>query len=251
MQPIDGKKVGKGCAFGALSCGGGIIAVVAFVGAILYFTVFSNSCARMMGEETYPISGNPTAFDAFAALAEIKAKVGAKAVLFDLDASYVKSDGTMDLNATYKPSPNARYMFMVPLDKAPDDAPPVGAGRGPGDVWTQQVIVSVYQPGQRRNVTRTSGNSRSSYSYTNEGMDIDHGTPTMSSLERGLPDPKLTAQEMWKIAIEKGADKDAVATIGYDSGGYSFTIIGLQFYLYWDKDGKLNENRSSYPGKGR
>lgn len=101
MQQRGGK---KGCACGVLGCGGGVLGVFAFVGLILYFTVFSNSCAKLMGEETYPIAGDPARFDPFAAIPDIKSKLGPEAILLEMDASFVRSDGTLDLTAQYQRS---------------------------------------------------------------------------------------------------------------------------------------------------
>lgn len=205
--------------------------------------MFSNVCARMMGEETYPISGDPKLFDPIAAIPEIKAKVGAKAVLIEMDASSVRSDGTMDLHAKYKPAPNATYRFQVPLDKAPEDqeAPPIGAGRGPDDIWVQDVTVRVYDPGQRRHVSRISGGSRSSYSYTNEGMDMDRGTPRMMTLGQGIATVKVSTKQMWDIALKLGAPKEAVASIDVEDDESSFGITGTKINIRWDKDGKLKD----------
>lgn len=246
MHPDRAKGVGKKVGCGVCGC---ILGTGGFVFLILYLTLFSNTCARMMGEETYPVSGNPRAFDPFAALPEIRAKVGEKAALMEIEANYVKSDGTLDLKASYKPAPNATYTFILPLDETPKDAPPIGAGRGPNDVWTQRVTVRVYEPGQRRHVRRISGGSSAEYSYHNEGMDIDRGTAAMGNLDRALSEPRLNAKEMWKVALERGADKDAVANIEYEYGGYTFRISALNISLHWDKDGVFDEKRSRYPGK--
>ncbi len=241
------KRVGLGCGLGA--CGFGGAAIVGFIGLIFYFTMFSNTCAKMLGEETYPIAGDPKQFDAFAEIPEIRKHIGTEAKLEDIDVYYVRSDGTLDLKASYKPAPYANYRFIVPLKSPPENAPPIGAGRGPDDIWTQSVTVRIYEPGQRRHVTRISGGAKTSYSYSNEGMDVDRGSPSMSNPKNALPDPKLTLQEMWKLAMEKGVDKNAVATIEYDRSGYSFSITGLKVRLYWDLDGKFLEDRSDWPGK--
>jgi len=243
------KAAKKGCACGVGGCIAFVIGIAGFVGLILYFTVFSNSCAKMMGEETYPLAGDPARFDPFLAIPDIKSKLGPDAILLEMDASFVRSDGTLDLKAQYKPAPTATYRFRVPIKEAPKDAPPIGAGRRPGDIWIQDVRVDVYEPGMRRHVSRISGGTRSSYSYTNEGMDVDRSSPQMGSLEESLPEPKITTKEMWDFAISKGADKDAVARVSFDDDGYEFTISELKFHLRWDKDGKFEENRSTWPTK--
>lgn len=238
MQQGQGRKVAKIAGCSGCGCGVGLLV---FIGTILYLTIFSNFCARLMGEETYPISGNPSQFDPIAAIPEIRAKVSPGAVLISFNATSVRADGTIDLMATYKPAPYADYTFNVPLDKAPDGqtAPPIGAGRGPDDVWIQQVTVRVYEPGQRRHVNRISGASRSSYSYTNEGMDIDRQTPRMQKLEKGIDSPKVTTKQMWAIAEKLGANKEAVATIRFSGDTYEFRIMGTDIDLRWDENGKL------------
>lgn len=240
MPGSVGKKIGcAGC--------GCVLAIFGFIGAILYITVFSNVAAKWMGQETYPITGDAHRFDPVAAIPEIRKRVGEKAVLIDMRANYVNSDGTLDLLASYRPAPYVDYTFRLPLDKAPSDAPPVGAGRSPGDIWIQDVRVKVYEPGQSRHVRRVSGNSSSEYTYRNEGMDLSRGTPQMGDLKDAVDSIKLTTQEMWKVALAKGADQNAVAIIEADDSGTALTISSLKIYLYWDRDGKLDENRSHTP----
>lgn len=251
MQQSGGKVAKKGCACGVGGCFALVIGIVSFVGFIIYMAAYSNTCAKMMGEETYPIAGDPARFDPFAAIPSIKSKLGADAILLDMDASFVRSDGTLDLKATYKPAPTANYRFRVPIKETPKDAPPIGAGRKPGDIWIQDVTVRVYEPGMRRHVTRTNGASRSSYSYTNEGMDVDRSSPQMGSLEGALPNPKITTKQMWDFAVSKGADKDAVARVSFEDDGYEFTISELKYHIRWDADGKIDEDRSTWPEKGR
>lgn len=237
----DQKKVGKKVGCGICGCA---LTIPAFIAFMIYITTFSNYCARMFGEETYPIAGDPTRFDPVAGIQEVQAKVGAKAILLSVNARSVRSDGTMDLNATYSPAPSADYTFLVPLDKAPEDqtAPPIGAGRGPNDVWTQEVRVKVYKPGQRLHVRRMSGNSSSEYSYTNEGMDIDRSTPRMDELEEGIKGVKVSTKEMWEVAKKLDANLESVATIEFKPDYSSFSIIGTDVRLRWDKDGKLEKS---------
>lgn len=233
-------KVGKKVGCGICGC---IVGFLGLIFGIIYLTTFTNYCARMMGEETYPISGNPKAFDPIAAIPEIRAKVGARAVLVDIDASSVRADGTMNLDAKYSPAPRTNYRFQVPLDKAPEDqeAPPIGAGRGPDDVWVQDVTVQVYQPGQMRSVSRISGGSRSTYTYTNEGMDIDRSSPRMGKVPDGIADITVSTQKMWEIALKLGAPKDAVASINIKDGDSTFRITGMKIDLRWDENGKLRD----------
>lgn len=236
MQNGQGQRTGK--KLGLMGCGCGIT-FIGLLGTFLYIMIFTNVCARMMGTETYPFKSDTKHLDPFAAIEEVRAKVGTGARLVEVEADFVRSDGTMDLTATYKPAPRITYKFIVPLDKAPADAPPVGAGRGPDDVWTQQVTVNCYEPGQRRHITRISGGSRTSYNYTNEGMEIDRSTPSMGSLKSDIGAPKITTAELWKMALGKGANKAAVARIEFTDDGYEFSITGTPVRFECGPDGKL------------
>jgi hypothetical protein len=207
----------------------GCVASLLIVGGIvfiLWFTMFSNNCARIMGIETYPLTGDVRHFDPFKGLPQIRAKAGAGALLTEIDATYVRSDGTMDLMADYTPAPNVEYTFMVP-SKPPENLPPVGvAGRTAGDQWFQRVTVKCGQIGQVKKVTRSSGSGTSSFTYSNEGMEIEHGTPQSSQSQSDIGDPKVSLADLWSMAAAKGAAKDAVAIIRYRDRGYEFTISG-------------------------
>jgi hypothetical protein len=219
MQPTATRKT-KGC-----GCGVGLV-TLAFIGFILWFTMFSNSCAKVMGIETWPLTGDTRHFEPFKEIAQIRAKAGPGAILTDIEATYVRSDGTMDLQADYTPAPGVVYTFQIPT-KAPENLPPVGvAGRTAGDAWFQHVTITCQQVGQRRHVTRVSGNSRSSFSYTNEGMLVDRAATQSGKLEKDIGNPKLSCADLWKMALEKDAQKDAVAIIRLDNNGYNFSISG-------------------------
>lgn len=220
MQKRSGKRA---CGIGA---GCGCLGVVGFVGFMLWLTLFSNTCAKMLGLETYPVSGDARHFDPFKQLAAIRAKAGQGAILTEIEASFVRNDGTMDLQASYKPGPSATYKFVVPLSEPPKDAPPIGAGRGPDDRWYQSVTIRCYEVGQMRHVTRISGGSRTEYNYRNEGMEVDRGSPQAGKIPIDLSEPKLSCQKLWEMALAKGAPKDAVAVIQYDEDGYEFDISG-------------------------
>jgi hypothetical protein len=231
QMPTQGSPAAKraGCIFAFV--------IVGFVGFIVWFTMFSNGCARVMGIETYPLQGDVQHFDPFKELPQIRARAGQGAVLTEIEASYVRSDGTMDLKADYAPAPEVQYTFMVP-SKPPENLPPVGvAGRKAGDEWFQRVRITCGSIGQTRHVTRISGGSKSSFNYFNEGMEIDRGTPQSGESKSDIGDPKLSSTDLWTIALMKDAPKDAVAIIRYRDRGYDFNITStLHFEL--DPSGK-------------
>ena len=229
--------VGKSVKLAGIGGCGCVLTFFLVLGTFLYMILFTNTCAKMLGEETYPLTSNPKNFDPFAGIEEVRAKVSPKAKLVSVQASFVRSDGTMDLTATYRPAPRVTYEFDVVLDKAPAEAPPVGAGRGTNDVWVQHVRVDCYEPGQRRHVKRISGSSSAEYDYINEGMDVDRGTPGMTKPPTDIGSPKLTTANIWKLALAAGAPKDAVAQIEFDQNGYELSISGTSINLQFDKNG--------------
>lgn len=194
---------------------------------------------KMMGEETYAISGDNRKFDPFAKLSEIKSHLQPDARLVSIEATFVRSDGTMDLEAEYTPFPMATYTFHRPLEKPPENAPPIGAGRGPDDVWYEEIRVTCYRPGQLRSVSRTSGNVRTRYTYKHQGIDVDRGSPRSGRPEPGIEPPKCSTQEIWKLALSQKANPEAVARIEYDKDGYSFRIDRTDVAFECDADCRL------------
>jgi len=213
---------------------------------MIYITAFSNSCAKMLGEEIYPIAGNPATFDPIASIPDVTAKAGSGATLVKLEIRSIRSDGTMDLTASYSPPPTAQYEFQRKLSKAPEGKtePPIGAGRGVDDVWVEEVRIDVVKPGQRRHVMRRSGMSSAEYDYTTEGMEVSRSS-RMRKPDPSLNTQKLSIKQMWDTAIKIGAPRDAVATVEYWPDRTTFEISGASIDLRWDKNGKLETNMLS------
>lgn len=213
----------------------GLLAVFGCIFGILFLSC-SNFFAEMMGEETFALSGDTRRFDPFAKLAEIRSHIPAEARLVSISATFVRSDGTMDLQADYVPFPQTEYVFHLPLAKAPDNAPPVGAGRGPDDTWYQEIQVKCWKPGQMRRVSKTSGSTRTTYSYRHLGIEVDRRDPQSGKPTEGIPAPKCSTQKLWEIAISKGADRNAVARIEYGAEGYDFRIDRTDVRFECDAD---------------
>jgi hypothetical protein len=189
------------------------------------------------GPETKPVSGDPSHFDPLAGLADAQAFAGSDAELVSIVASYVRSDGTMDLTATYKPAPNTEYKFLREVPK-PADAPPVGAGGTKGGKWYQPITIDVYEPGQTRHVTSIGGGISTEYNYTNQGMEKNLEDPTTNPSDEIISAPTCSFADFWKEALKKDAPSDAVAVIEYNSDGYEFNIVGT-LVLRFDQDCNL------------
>jgi len=224
-----------------LACGCGVLAVLGFVGGIIYVSC-SNFFANMMGEKTYEISGDTSHFDPFAKLAEARTHVPPGSRLVSIEATFVRADGTMDLNAKYTPYPQTKYTFVHILDKAPENAPPIGAGRGPEDQWFEEVEVTCYKPGQVHHVRRMGGGVSSEYTYKHLGMKVESRSPQSGKPKEAVPDPKCTTQKLWELAIQKGADRNAVARIEYDEDGYEFRIDRTDISFKCDLECRVKED---------
>jgi hypothetical protein len=223
------------------SCGIGCLAlIVLIVGSLVYLVpnviipFFETGGGN---EDTRPVPGDARRFDPIAALPGVREYAGVGAKLVSLRADYVRSDGTLDLNADYTPKPNVDYRFIREVAR-PADAAPIGAGGSNTGPWYEPIRIRAYQPGQWRQVTRSGGGVSLRYSYMNRGMERDAGAPTTNA-ETVAPDPACSLADLWQVALTKDAPREAVAVIEYDAAGYEFRISGLSVDLGFDMDCKL------------
>lgn len=169
---------------------------------------------------------NPAAFDPIAMLPTAQAMAGEGAQLLGIDMRFVRSDGTMDLTATYNPAPSTTYAFMIEVPPPPD-APPVGVGGYTGGNFYQQMEVIAERPGQPRRVTEVGGGGRLEYTYVTQGLRLNPSTPRGSAPSTAIALPTCSLAALWAEAIRRDAPRDAVATITYDQTGYRFSIQGV------------------------
>lgn len=241
VQVTTGRRRRSGCGcFGVLIT---LIIIVSTVGGIgvAVLAVFSpNTLTGLMSgltgisaPQTQKTPGEANSFDPFGSYAQVKAFAGQDTQLIEISANYVRSDGTLDLTATYSPAPSVDYQFAHEVPR-PSNAPPVGAGGANNGAWYERITIRTFQPGQRRHVSIIKSGVRVSFDYVNEGMTRDVNDPTSSLSAEFVPAPKCTTAELWKAALAKDASKDAVAIIRYDKSGYSFTISGTRINLQFD-----------------
>lgn len=223
-----------------------VIVVVVFAGNTLgsvlsNFGGFGNLVATVSSAvqppESRPITGDASRFDPMAGLKDAQAFAGKDAQLATISATYVRSDGTMDLTATYSPAPNTEYTFLREIPR-PADAPPVGVAGSTDGQWYEPITIEAFKPGQRRHVTTTSGGVRASFTYVNEGMLKQVEEPTTRPFDEVAPAPACAFTDLWETAIDEGAPEDAVAIIEYDVEGYTFNISGTMV-LRFDHDCNL------------
>lgn len=208
---------------GALSGLGGINGL-GDIGAFV-----STAIDAIQGPETIAIQGDVTRFDPQAGLDQAAAFAGTGAQFAGLNAANVRSDGTMDLTATYSPGPRVSYEFLRPVEP-PADAPPVGAAGNTGGQWYEPITIEAYRPGQTSRITTTGGGISTSIQFTNQGMKKNVGSLTTNPFSTAAPPMRCAFVDLWAVAIEQGAPSDAVATIRYEEFGddweYNFIVPG-------------------------
>jgi hypothetical protein len=243
MDPMMKDQVMKATRFSGLKIAVGIVLpIIIFMGALIYGI---NYLTGTVIEQTAEIPGDPKTFDPVTSLLAVEAHAGEGVKLMSIDASYVKSDGTLDLTVTKPYSPEVKYEFYREKKDETKEAPPLGAGGVEGGFWYENVSIDVYEPGQWRHVISMGGGGSSEYSYQNKGMDKDVGSVQYGK-PVSIPEPKCSFKDLWAAAMEKGAPKDAVADIKYDDdykGGaqYAFDISGTDFDYDFGEDCKMVE----------
>ncbi|MBC8170804.1 MAG: hypothetical protein H7X77_04010 [Anaerolineae bacterium] len=196
-----------------------------------------SSCNIINGifiEQTWLVPGDASSFDPVASYEVVRNHAGNDTQLVSIEAYYVKSDGTLDLYASYYP--RVTYEFVRELASPPADAPPVGAGGSVSGKWYEPVEVELSQPFSGWSV-KSGGNS---YTYTNLGMDREtDSSPGVREDKFIAPSPACSFKQLWSTALEYDAEPEAVAIINYDLNGYDFTISDLGLYLEFDLSCRL------------
>lgn len=186
--------------------------------------------------QTQPIVGDPANFDPFAEFAQAQTFAGSDTQISAISAYYVRNDGTMDLTADYTPSPRATYEFLRLIPR-PADAPPIGVSGG-GTQWYEPVQIEAYRPGQTSRITQTGGAVNVSTTFVNQGLRRTVSDATNNPFNLPVEPPRCTTAELWRIAMQNDAPRDAVAIIEYGEDGYTFNIPSV-VYLTFDEDCKL------------
>ncbi|HEX2620194.1 MAG TPA: hypothetical protein VHL11_08610 [Phototrophicaceae bacterium] len=191
------------------------------------------------GPEMRPVSGDASRFDPIAALPDVQDFAGTDAKLASIRANYVRSDGTMDLTATYVPGPSTEYVFLREVPP-PANAPPVGAAGSNGGPWYEPIEINAFKPGAQRTQSRSANGVRTRITYINRGLTRSVEAPTTSVFDLPTTNPTCSFADLWKIALTKDAPSDAVAVIDYSADGYDFSISSV-ITLYFDQDCKLRD----------
>lgn len=211
-----------------------IVGVLAVMGImILACGGIPTAIATFFWEDTRQIEGEASAYDPIAAFDTVSAYAGNEAQLISMAAYYVRSDGTIDLNAEYFPRVDYEF-YRLAGDDAANDVP-LGAPNSTADaeILYEAVSIEVWRPYQMRSVKSSS----TSYTYMHLGMEREIDEPSRNRPAEAIPAPACSFADLWAIAIEKGdAPADAVAVIQYNAEGYYFYISDTDVREYFDFD---------------
>lgn len=207
---------------------------------ILGFTVFFTLLMgviiglQVLEDEVWLVPGNPDKFDPIANYEEISSYAGENASLLQIESYYVRSDGTLDLNASYEPAPSVFYTFYRQTGTIDADAP---TGVTVEDAINYRYVwVRITAPFQWTFATQGVAGEGVGYDL-NLGMDRDRSVEQVGIPEDSIPAPQCAYSELWQTALaESDADPNAVATIIYNASGYLFTITGTPISLQFDTD---------------
>ncbi|HEY0504562.1 MAG TPA: hypothetical protein VGD42_13845 [Lysobacter sp.] len=209
-----------------------LVLAIGLVLAALVFGVFRYADDKLHG--SVPPPGDPRRFDPIASYVDVAHYAGAEAQLTGLRAMFVRRDGTLDLEADYRPAPYVDYRFRREV-AAPVDAPPLGAGGSPDGRWHEAIQVEVARPWRMRSVRRTGGeHGGANVQYFSRGMERRVDAPSGRAPDPALLAPACSFRQLWDAAVARGASPDAVAIIEYERDGYTFNIPDARFVLRFD-----------------
>ncbi|MBN2441572.1 MAG: hypothetical protein JXJ04_09495 [Spirochaetales bacterium] len=190
-------------------------------------------------ENAADIPGNDRKFNPVTSYEKVHAFAGKDTRLISIYANLVKSDGTLDIKADYKPT--VTYKFYRPIHKEEiKKGGPLGSGiKEQRNVYTaEEVTVTISYP-HHYTLTINNGEPQSKY---DPGMNRTRyfNNKEYESLIAGPPG--YTFEYVWEEAIRREVPADAVAVIYYDHTGYQFSIRDTSISYKIDIYGQLTED---------
>lgn len=215
----------------------GCIAIIIAIALILPVIIALITVIQIFADEVWLVPGDPDNFDPISEYSTVLEYAGDDALLTRIEALFVNSNGTLDLNASYEPAPKTLYYFYRPTR---DNNAPTGTSASDA-IWHNQIIVTISQPFEWSVATENPYDEEDGFSMVlNLGMDRDRYVEVLAPAPPILETPSCSFVDFWDIAIEtREASSEAVATIIYDSTGYQFLIQGTQLNLLFDNDCEL------------
>ncbi len=189
-----------------------IVGFIIFGGVCSFLSAFVGS---ILVEGRWFLAGPIEAYDPIISFGQVYDWVGRDWQFLSMDVEYVRSDGTLDLNAPYRPY--VRYQFYKEVPN-PNGMPlPLGAGgTGVAEPWYVVRTVWVEKP-----------------EMLNLAMRMRDASPSnrLDMANEGSP-PTCHLSELWERAIETlEVPVNAVAIIRYDGERYYFNVRDTDFRM--------------------
>lgn len=166
-------------------------------------------------------------FDPIVSFAAMASYAGPEARLLSMHAYFVRTDGTMDLTAEYRPRVDAEFVTKATAEDVADQGPLApGSGFSAGAALRTQLVVRAPQM-----FHVTSGGSEWDEKHLGMGR---RPVGTASGDERTIDPPSCDFKSMWQKALADGAPGDVVANIAYEGEGYTFEANGRDFRRRFD-----------------
>jgi hypothetical protein len=182
-----------------------------------------------------PVPGDPSQFDPVGMFETIRSEAGEGLVLTRFEATGVRPDGRIDLTDKVVDG-DVRYRFIRAVEP-PANQPPLGAGGSAEPVWKEETRVHVRRRGWHHTGTRTDADGGTVQTYDrSRGLEVRTFDPRPGAPDDGLAPPACDLADLWRVAIERGAPQNAVATIDYYGGRYNFSISGTDVRVGFDAD---------------
>lgn len=215
----------RGC-----GCRGGLNILVLIVVAICLCGLGPVFGGTILFEQVWFLPADGSTFDPIANLDAVHDFAGRDFDLVAIDAQFVRSDGTMDLYASYQP--NIMYRFAR---EVAGESGPIGTSSNTSGIQYEIVQVEVAGPTLRSSPAPEGGVQFTPFL----GMDRDQWGPADSMPGVFMPEPACDFARLWSTALEMDAPAEAVAIIHYARDHYEFRIEGTTINLRFDLDCNL------------
>lgn len=172
--------------------------------------------------------GDVRNFDPVASFEAMAAYAGPDARLVSLQAWFVRTDGTLDLEADYRPRVTAEFVTRATeADVAAQGPRAPGSGFAVGDPL--DTALDVRAPHWQH---VSSGGSE----WDEKHLGMGRRPGGKASARKFADTPTCPFRQLWQQAKQRGAPTDVVAIIRYDATGYTFEANGRDFKVRFAAD---------------
>ncbi len=211
------------------------IIIFFIIGLIIFFILLAGLITGIIPAYISPnnkhIKGNHGSFDPIAEYDNIKNFAGDDNLkLMNIDIEYVKRDGTIDLNAKYKPT--ATYTFFEKINNKKDKDMPFGTE----NIKFKLVTVKISKPYHIESWRIIDGGRNFRFHL---GMFKKTAIIDTSFQYKAIEKPGCSLKKLWDNLKIKDIPENSVAVISYTDYGFNFSIKNTHYNYHFDKNGNL------------